>query len=142
MCGEGYISQNSNTEFIGIGSNTIIDQVKITWLSGTIDVIENVTPNQSLTITEGQSLKVNEYQDLKLDIFPNPVKNKLQIKVTNSINSEVKNIELYSLLGNKILSKAFTDSNIEVDLTNISSGIYLLKCLVGEQLITKKVVVE
>jgi len=52
-CGEGYISQNSASEFFGIGDAATIDYVQVTWLSGQTDRIENVTPNQSIAIVEG-----------------------------------------------------------------------------------------
>ncbi len=52
-CGEGFISQNSFSEFFGIGDVTTIDYVQVTWLSGQTDRIENVTPNQAITIVEG-----------------------------------------------------------------------------------------
>ena len=55
LLGEGYISQNSSTEFFGVGDATNIEYVEVTWLSGQTDRIENVTPNQQLTIVEGSS---------------------------------------------------------------------------------------
>jgi hypothetical protein len=142
LCGEGYLGQNSNSEFVGVGNAIIIDQVKITWLSGTVDIFENIAPNQTLTITEGQSLSVDEFNEVGLNIYPNPVKNKLQIRLHNNFNIETKSIELFSLLGNRVLSKTFTDSSVEIDTKKLPSGVYLLKCLIGGQLITKKVLVE
>jgi hypothetical protein len=142
LCGEGYLGQNSNSEFVGVGNAIIIDQVKITWLSGTVDIFENIAPNQTLTITEGQSLSVDEFNEVGLNIYPNPVKNKLQIRLHNNFNIETKSIELSSLLGNRVLSKTFTDSSVEIDTKKLPSGVYLLKCLIGGQLITKKVLVE
>jgi hypothetical protein len=142
LCGEGYLGQNSKSEFVGVGNAIIIDQVKITWLSGTVDIFENIAPNQTLTITEGQSLSVDEFNEVGLNIYPNPVKNKLQIRLHNNFNIETKSIELSSLLGNRVLSKTFTDSSVEIDTKKLPSGVYLLKCLIGGQLITKKVLVE
>jgi hypothetical protein len=140
--GEGYISQNSNSEFVGVGAATNIDQLKITWLSGTVDIFDNIATNQIITITEGQPLSVDEFSGVELSIYPNPVKNKLQIRLNNNFNTETKNIELFSLLGDRVLLKTFTDSNTDIDVNNLSSGIYLLKCSIGDQLITKKVIVK
>jgi hypothetical protein len=140
--GEGYVGQNSNSEFVGIGTATVIDEIKVTWLSGTVDTHTNVSPNQTLNLVEGQSLSVNEFSKSDLNIYPNPVKNKLQVQLNNSFTTETKNIELFSILGKKVLTKSFDNTNTEIDLTDLSSGIYLLKCQIGAQLITKKVIVE
>ncbi len=43
MCGEGFISQNSLSEFFGIGAATEVDYVEVTWLSGLKDRFENVS---------------------------------------------------------------------------------------------------
>ena len=142
LCGEGYLGQNSNTEFVGIGTATSIDQVKITWLSGTIDIFENVAPNQTLTIIEGQTLSVKEFNEVEVNIYPNPVRNKIHIRLNNNFNLETKRIELFSLLGNRVLSKTFTDASVEIDTNELSSGVYLLKCLIGSKLITKKVFIK
>ncbi len=53
LCGEGYTSQNSTAEFFGIADAPIIDYVEVTWLSGQTDRIENIAPNQLITIVEG-----------------------------------------------------------------------------------------
>ncbi|MFZ6051540.1 FG-GAP-like repeat-containing protein [Halocola ammonii] len=56
LCGEGYLGQNSNNMIFGLGSATTVDSLKVTWLSGVIDKIYNLPPNQDIEIVEGQSL--------------------------------------------------------------------------------------
>jgi hypothetical protein len=51
--GEAYLAQNSLTQTIGIGENSIIDSIRIEWLSGQVDILKNVIPNQTIVITEG-----------------------------------------------------------------------------------------
>ncbi len=41
LCGEGFLGQNSAYEFFGLGSASSVDYIKVTWLSGQVDVIEN-----------------------------------------------------------------------------------------------------
>ncbi|MBJ6366853.1 VCBS repeat-containing protein [Snuella sp. CAU 1569] len=53
LCGEGYLSQNSASEIFGVGSNTLVDYVKVKWLSGIEDYFYNIDVNQSLTLKEG-----------------------------------------------------------------------------------------
>ena len=53
LCGEGYLGQNSAYEFFGLKDATQADYVKVTWLSGVVDMIEDVTANKSYSIVEG-----------------------------------------------------------------------------------------
>ena len=53
LCGESYISQSSQTEFFGIGNESVVEYVQVTWPSGQTDRIENVAANQAMTIVEG-----------------------------------------------------------------------------------------
>ncbi|WP_420600902.1 FG-GAP-like repeat-containing protein [Flagellimonas sp.] len=55
LCGEGYIGQNSTYEFVGLGPETSVDYIEVTWLSGIVDRVENVVANQALTIIEGSN---------------------------------------------------------------------------------------
>lgn len=54
-CGEGYMSQNSKSEIIGLAQNEIVDSLIIRWPSGIIDRFYDVQKNQSLNILEGSS---------------------------------------------------------------------------------------
>lgn len=53
ICGEGYLGQNSAFEFFGVADADTIDYVKVTWLSGIIDTIEDVIPNKAYKLVEG-----------------------------------------------------------------------------------------
>jgi hypothetical protein len=54
-CGEGYLCQNSHSEIFGLGSNTSIDSLIVTWPSGLVDSWYNVSVNQNLVLEEGSS---------------------------------------------------------------------------------------
>jgi hypothetical protein len=53
LCGEGYLGQNSGYEFFGLKTTLIIDYVKVTWPSGTVDIFADLSVNQALTLVEG-----------------------------------------------------------------------------------------
>ena len=130
VCGEGYLSQSSFTETLGIGNNLVVDYVKIKWLSGVEDILFNVNANQILNIVEGSTsttLSSNLYNnDFTLKVYPNPVQNDiLYLSSDNTSNLFLERIELYDLLGNLIFS---SESNIsEIDFSNFKSGTYVLK---------------
>ncbi|MCA0133081.1 FG-GAP-like repeat-containing protein [Winogradskyella alexanderae] len=125
--GEGYLGQNSATEFFGIGNTTEIDYVKVTWLSGTEDIIYNVVPNQNLKIVEGSSLSLTEFDDDLFKIFPNPVSDYL------IINSELlpSEIQIFNPLGEVILKLKPNINHESIDVSELTKGLYILK-LVSE----------
>ena len=55
FCGESYCAQFSEREMFGLGSNTMIDSLCVTWLSGITDCFYNVTVDTTLHIVEGSS---------------------------------------------------------------------------------------
>jgi ASPIC/UnbV protein/VCBS repeat protein/type IX secretion system substrate protein len=142
LCGEGYISQNSGTEFFGIGNATTIDYVKVTWLSGVEDIINNVIPNQTIHIEESSTLSIKEDSLLlyKVNIFPNPSKGNFQISTPKSV--DVFNIVLYNALGQKIYYKSGLRNGDFVNVENFEKGIYILKVITKKGNTSKKVVIN
>jgi len=56
LCGEGYLGQNSGYEFFGLKQSLAADYIKVTWLSGIVDIIEEVSANKSYSIVEGSGV--------------------------------------------------------------------------------------
>lgn len=72
-------------------------------------------------------LGVNEYVQ-NIDIYPNPVKDYLNIYLGNSINSPFE-ISIYDLLGNLMIKKQFSayyDANIIIDISDLQTGSYYI----------------
>lgn len=78
-------------------------------------------------------LNVDTFINETIEIYPNPVKNYLNINVKN-IN--FKNLDVYTLLGKKVLKSNQT----QVDLSSLSKGIYLLKINTEKGILSKKIV--
>jgi len=123
--GEGYISQNSFKEIFGIGTNTIVDYVKVYWLSGTIDTLFNVSANQTLKIVEGNNVLSNSNSEILEDliIFPNPTSDNLSFKSKNTIET----IAIYNMLGQEVSRLSPNNVNATVDMTNLCTGAYFVK---------------
>ena len=66
LCGEGFLGQNSAYEFFGLGAANSIDYIKVSWLSGQVDVIQTPPINSHITIIEGGELGINENHDFHL----------------------------------------------------------------------------
>lgn len=57
-CGEGYLGQNSFSEFFGLGSSVMVDSLVVSWPSGVVDRWFNIPANQQLFLVEGTSRRV------------------------------------------------------------------------------------
>ncbi len=138
LCGEGYISQNSNTEFFGIGTNTTIDYVKVTWLSGQVDYLENVSANTTLTIVEGSnplSIDTTEFKP-NFELFPNPTADIITLKSNIKINQ----ITLFNNLGIEVLNKYPNSLKYNLNIFDLASGIYMLRIYSDDYQITRKII--
>ncbi len=54
--GENYMSQNSQNLIFGLGANTQIDSLKLSWISGVEDVYYNIPANTTHVFVEGETL--------------------------------------------------------------------------------------
>lgn len=74
----------------------------------------------------------------ELAIFPNPSDNYLRLEL-NGVNLESSQIEITNMLGERVLSSAYTD---KIDVSNLSNGIYNLQIVSPEAIVTKKIVIQ
>lgn len=142
-CGEGYLGQNSDYEFFGLGDATNIDYVKVKWLSGLEDVIYNVSPNQPLTVVEGDNLlSVNDFSN-DISIYPNPAKN--QINIRSNSGFETLSYQIVDLSGRIVKENQIRLSyamESYVDISMISSGVYLLKLKQNNKSLSQKIIID
>ncbi|MFK7833923.1 MAG: FG-GAP-like repeat-containing protein [Winogradskyella sp.] len=123
MCGEGYLGQNSLVEHIGIDDATTIDYIKVTWLSGVEDILYNVAPNQTITVTEGSTLSVKDFdEDITLK-YQNPIDNELIMTSSHSI----ENMVIYNNLGISVFEASFKNKHCQINTNNLSEGIYFCR---------------
>lgn len=106
---------------------------------GTIESIQGTGPFNSekvatLTFTLQSVLSTAEEKLSALTIFPNPANDIISIKNPNFIN--LKSIEIYSVLGSlsKEISFSKNAQNPSIDVSDLNSGIYLLKLNTVEEL--------
>lgn len=127
--GEGYLSQNSASEIFGLGEASVIDYVKVNWLSGIEDIYYDIPINQSLKIVEGSSLSINDYLTSKFKIYPNPANDILHLTLEENDFS----IKIFNLLGSEIRDYQTNVNNKTVDISNIKKGVYIIKIFSGKE---------
>ncbi|MFK7831916.1 MAG: T9SS type A sorting domain-containing protein [Winogradskyella sp.] len=72
-------------------------------------------------------------------IYPNPAKTNLYIKATD--NAQIDAVEFYNILGKNVLTTSLL-VNDAIDISELASGIYLVKINAGNNSVTKRIIVE
>ncbi len=118
-----------------LNANDNISYGRITDGLGSFIWLGNRTPGYS---NQGNSYGLwidNDYKSL--DIFPNPANNSIQFKLQN--NCKEFQYHLLNNLGQKIYHGIISNSEIELNISSLPSGIYFL-CIDG--LTTRKIVIN
>jgi len=84
------------------------------------------------------TLKTQGFDDALFRFYPNPVKDFLSLSYSNAISE----VEVFNLLGQKVLAKMLNANQGKVDLTALSKGAYIVKVASGNQTKTIKIIKE
>ena len=100
----------------------------------------SVADNQSACQSVGQTtctlLSNDDFQIDTLQYFPNPLSDILNIKCAQPIN----NIQIFNLLGQQVFAHDFSEKEIQINLSDLSDGTYLLKAKTLDSFRTFKIV--
>lgn len=114
----------SNWSFSGTGSNN--------------DDTNHASATNSWPIkTFASTLSTNRFNEFEINLYPNPVFGGI-LSVESSSN-DTMDIEIFNMLGQRVLtSRTFKTINV----SNLNSGIYLVKVNQGSASLTKKVIIK
>lgn len=82
------------------------------------------------------SLSTPQFENGKLSIYPNPVKDVLNISHSKNIDS----VEIFNILGQKVLAKSINNTQDVVSMQELTSGTYLVKVTSENEVKTIKVI--
>lgn len=138
--GEGFEFMSSLNTHFGIGTDTEITSLTIKWPSGTVDVIFNPNINETITVIEGDNpLSINNnVLEEDLVIYPIPAKDMVTISSSIALNNAVYTI--YDITGKQVLNANLNSNTINV--SQLSTGIYVLKITVDGKHKTQKLIKE
>lgn len=86
-------------------------------------------------------LSINENGIIDLFVYPNPTTGLLTISLGNqSIVAE--SIEVFDMLGKRVLTESGSDTNTQLDLTDLRKGIYLISVKTEKTNYTQKIIIE
>lgn len=118
--GDGFRHMSSLNTHFGLGTNESIIKVVVKWPSGIVDEIWNPEINKAIVLTEGQTLSTGGVSQDIVSIYPNPVRESLNIKADGF---ELDSYEIFDLTGKKIL-KGLVKNN-SVNVSNLTTGTYV-----------------
>lgn len=96
-------------------------------------VVTNINPSQ-LSFEEMSNSNAN------VELYPNPATTELKLVFTNANQLNFNVVYVYDLLGNQILT--YNNFKNQLDVSNLSSGEYVLKVVTAEEIITKKFIIQ
>ena len=198
LCGESYLGQFSDTEFFGMGSATTAEYLKVTWPSGTVDIIQNVEADKTYMLIEGTGELIDlqlgpadepeeeeEEEDpmdddtteddtteddgglpedtgddesstgdnsglspqeqfcvrSKVFFYPNPSTDG-SFEVCLRTESTQMQADVFSINGVRVLSQSVSSEDMQLDLSTLNSGLYVVKLQAGEDTHLGKVLIR
>jgi len=98
------------------------------------DVTMNTsTGNDQVTMTTS-ALSINEVETTDLLIYPNPAKSSLNI----SSFSNIQRVEIFNLVGQLIATESYNAENVNINISDLSNGLYIAKVTTTDGTMTKK----
>ncbi|WKD85565.1 hypothetical protein KCTC32516_00906 [Polaribacter huanghezhanensis] len=91
-------------------------------------------------LSRGQSNNIKTTNIVKFSAFPNPVNQ--GVLTIKTFNTREKEVTIYNVLGKKIFTQKFSGTMKQLNVSEISSGIYIMKVVEGDKVATKKLVIK
>lgn len=104
---------------------------------GHIGSIPNV---QAAIDSINATLSTSKNNQVVFSVYPNPSKDKITINLFEDFSKA--NIEIYSVLGQKINQKQFEGNSFDLDMSSLQKGVYFLKLTSGGKETTRKIIKE
>jgi hypothetical protein len=101
-----------------------------------VQVWSNGVEQGTFTMRLTGTLGTGDFDSSNFTYYPNPVKNILNL----SYNQEISNVEIFNLLGQKVITNAVNANDAQIDMSNLSNGAYMVKVTSNNQVKTIKVI--
>ncbi|MDC1534103.1 T9SS type A sorting domain-containing protein [Polaribacter sp.] len=90
----------------------------------------------SVVMGDESTAGIDDQDLITLNMYPNPASDVLNISAQNTINT----VEIYNVLGQKVIRMNVEDTSAEINVSNLNAGIYLIKYEINNRTSTKKFV--
>jgi hypothetical protein len=143
IVGDGGNNLHSYPIEIGLGEETMVDEIRIYWPNSDVQYLYDIQANTFLKVIEGDPVAVHESKNpFKLEIYPNPARENINIKV-DLLVSETFEIKIYGLEGNAVFYKKIElDGSFIRPVGQLESGLYVLQIQSKGYFLVKRFVVR
>jgi hypothetical protein len=132
--GDGFRYMSSMITHFGVGSDEVIDELRILWPSGIINVLNDVPVNATIEVIEGVSTDVQAIVPKdEFRVFPNPADDVLYFEMPNSNDRQAA---VYDMAGKRVLEPVLTNNRL--DIQALTTGIYVLELVQDGQVVHQK----
>ena len=105
-----------------------------------IDTIQGyLNPRMYVALNLAGQNSVNNVVDFTTNIYPNPAKNNITIENSNFV---ISNIELYNITGQLVKTENVNSMSINMNISDLKTGIYILELHTNETSIRRKLIIE
>ena len=142
------LDKNGDELFLSYLDGTIIDSVDFNEVqgenqslsripNGTGDfVVADVTYN---AVNTNNNVSLADFVSKGITMYPNPAVNNLKIDFTNTIASK---ISIRDILGREIYTSENKEKNIKINVSNWSTGVYLVRLISNDYNVVSKIIIE
>ena len=109
-----------------------------------VDILNNTSgwyPNTIVNIIIEENLSIAENTLNLVQIYPNPTQSSVTIQIPTMLSGESK-IDLFDMQGRTILSKENNQQTTQLDLSNLTDGIYFIAISYQNQKVVKKIILK
>ncbi|MEO0897481.1 MAG: FG-GAP-like repeat-containing protein [Bacteroidota bacterium] len=130
MAGSGYASQTGKKLHVGLGKSNLVDELKIQWPNGQIDLYHNLKVNRSYHFKQLPFSNKGKSDLVVKTISPNPFFSKINLEFTSTQAGKLR-LDLTDFSGKKVFACAHEVSKggfhqIQQDLSYLPRGTYFL----------------
>ena len=127
---EGYESWTLMPFVVDLSSYAGQSNVKLMFNYTGFDGCQIILDNVNLLDLTG----VNEVSEASVNIYPNPANNTLYVNATSNISK----IEVFNTLGQKVMTVSANDNHAQLNTSNLSKGMYMLKLHTDNGVVNQK----
>jgi hypothetical protein len=84
---------------------------------------------------------IGEMQPLSFTVSPNPSNGNFQLKMSHAL-TEKSIVEFYNVNGQLVLHETLLNQSTDFDLTNLPKGMYIVKWINSNSVLTKKIILD
>jgi len=117
-------SETNDYTFMNDASN-----IPVIWAIGTSATLTSHANRGVASLPRTAVANINSQKQIQFAMYPNPVQTKLNIVLPSSL--EHATVKVYDILGKQVIQKNLNNAFNKLDVSNINSGIYLIK-IIGE----------